>query len=106
MSLYPLEILYPLLLLFGLIFGSFAKGEEKGRSDIDILVVGNIPMRELTKLLSGLQKQINREINPHIYSMEVFISKMKKKDHFLLNVMKSIKKGIIGNIDELERIYR
>jgi predicted nucleotidyltransferase len=91
---------------YALIFGSFARGEEKGESDIDILVVGNISMRELTKLLSGIQEKINREINPHIYSKNDFVSKMKKKDHFLLNIMKSEKKKIIGNIDELERIHR
>lgn len=91
---------------YALIFGSFAKGEEKGHSDIDLIVIGNISMRELTKLLSGLQQKIYREINPHIYSKSDFVSKMKKKDHFLLNVMKSQKKHIIGNIDELERIHR
>ena len=91
---------------YALIFGSFAKGEEKGHSDIDLLIIGNISMRELTKLLSGLQEKIGRDINPHIYKKSEFISKVKNKDHFIMNIMKSPKKGVIGNMDELKRLCR
>ena len=91
---------------FAFIFGSFGKGEEKAQSDIDLLVIGDISMRELSKLLSGLQEKIGRDINPHIYRKTEFISKVKKKDHFILNIMKSPKKGVIGNMNELKGLCR
>jgi predicted nucleotidyltransferase len=58
------------------IFGSVAKGKERSHSDIDLVVVGSIGMRALTKLLSGLQEKLNREINPHIFTAEEFKKKV------------------------------
>lgn len=87
---------------YAFIFGSIAKGEEKAESDIDLLIIGEISMREISKLLFGLQEKIGRDINPHIYKKSEFVSKMKKRDHFILNIMKSPKKGVIGNMNELE----
>src|SRR4051794_11134884 len=36
------------------IFGSVAQAREQAHSDIDVLVVGDITLREVTRLLSGL----------------------------------------------------
>lgn len=43
-----------------------AKNKEKATSDIDIVVIGDLGMRTLTKLLSGFQEKLGREINPHV----------------------------------------
>ena len=82
------------------IFGSFAKGEEKSESDIDLIVIGSIGMRKLTKLLSGLQEQFGREINPHIFTCEEFKNRISTSDHFVSNVLSEDIKPVIGSIDE------
>lgn len=82
------------------IFGSFAKGKEKSESDIDLIVIGELGMRTLTKLLSGIQEKVGREINPHIYTNDEFVKKIKKKDHFVSSILKEEIKPIIGTIDE------
>ena len=82
------------------VFGSLASGKEKASSDVDIIVVGDLGMRKLSKLLSGLQESLGREINPHIFSREEFLKKIKRKDHFLTSVMKSDIKEIVGRIDD------
>ncbi len=82
------------------IFGSFARGEERSESDIDLLIVGDLGMRKVSKLLSGMQEQIGREINPHVYSPEEFIEKTINKDHFVTNITNSKIKPIIGDINE------
>ena len=82
------------------IFGSMVKGNEQARSDIDLMVIGSIRMRALTTLLSGLQQKIGREINPHIYSKKEFLKRISAGDHFVVSVLKSEIKELIGNIDE------
>ena len=82
------------------IFGSVAKGKEKSQSDIDLVVVGSIGMRGLTKLLSGLQEKLNREINPHIFTAEEFKKRIAENDHFLTSILKEQLKVIKGRIDE------
>lgn len=61
------------------IFGSFARGEEKSHSDIDLIVIGDVGLRALSGKLKSLTDQIEREINPHIYSVKTWKEKLKKK---------------------------
>ena len=82
------------------IFGSVAKDTEKASSDIDLVVIGDIGMRGLSKLLSGMQESVGREINPHVFTEIEFKSRIKKKDHFVLSIMKEKIKPIVGTIND------
>lgn len=82
------------------LFGSMAKNKEVASSDIDLIVIGDLGMRTLTKLLSGLQEKLGREINPHIFTLDEFKKRMKSKDHFVLSVLKEEIKPILGDINE------
>ena len=82
------------------VFGSFAKGEEAADSDIDLMVVGSVGLRDITKLLVNTQEKILREINPHVYSPDEFIKKYKENDHFISQVAGGPKLFIIGSEDE------
>lgn len=82
------------------IFGSFASGKEKAQSDIDLVIIGDLGMRRVSKLLSGLEERIGREINPHIFSEEEFKERIRSRDHFISSVMDHRVKVLIGNIDE------
>ena len=84
------------------VFGSFAKGEESADSDIDLMVIGNLGLRDITRLLSDTQGKILREINPHVYSLDEFIKKYKKNDHFVSQVVEGPQIFIIGSEDELK----
>ena len=86
------------------IFGSIAEHKEKGHSDIDLFIIGEISLRELVKLLSPLQKSIGREINPHIYSLKELKERIKKNDHFITSVIKTKKTLLRGSLDDIERI--
>jgi predicted nucleotidyltransferase len=82
------------------IFGSMAKDKESSESDLDLVVVGEIRMRALTKLLSGVQETIGREINPHIFSKNEITTRLKKKDHFVSSILRKETKNVIGSIDD------
>jgi predicted nucleotidyltransferase len=79
------------------IFGSFAKGEEKSHSDIDLIVIGSVGLRTLSSKFKDLTEQTEREINPHIYSKKSWAEKIQKKDHFIQNVMNEKKIFLVGD---------
>jgi predicted nucleotidyltransferase len=86
------------------VFGSIAKGEEKAESDVDLMVIGDLGLRHLTKLLSGVSEKIGREINPHVLAENEFQKRIESKEHFIANVLKSPKIFIIGSDSDLKAL--
>lgn len=86
------------------VFGSVARREEKATSDIDLLVVGGIGLRKLSAIVRPIGREIEREINPHVLSRVEFVARLKKKDHFLLQVLDSKKTFLKGGEDELKNL--
>jgi predicted nucleotidyltransferase len=86
------------------IFGSVASGKAKPGSDLDLYVVGDLGLRKLTKLLSGLSERIGRVINPHVISVQELSRKVGGKDHFISNLMESQKIFLIGDENEFKRM--
>ena len=84
------------------VFGSVAAGEEKSGSDVDLMVIGNFGLRELSGLLSGIEEKIGREVNPHVLQEAEFRRRIRSKEHFVSNVMESKKFFIIGSQNDLE----
>lgn len=61
------------------LYGSSSRGEDTGKSDIDLLVIGNIKRNEIIDLIDGLSKKINKKINFNIFR-SIEWSMMQKKD--------------------------
>jgi predicted nucleotidyltransferase len=87
-----------------LVYGSIARGEEKQRSDIDILIVGDMTFSEIVKKLSGVHDTLGRDVNPTVYSIDEFQRKVKEKHYFLNEVLSGEKIFVIGNENELKRL--
>ena len=88
------------------IYGSYAKGEESLLSDIDLMVIGDISSKELSSILSKPKKELMREINYAVFSLNEFINKAMQKDHFINSVLKDKKIYIIGSEDEFKRLIK
>ncbi len=88
------------------VFGSIARGEENSASDVDLLVIGKLGLRELSRLLSGIEEKIGREVNPHVLDPEAFRKRVRAKEHFISSVILSPKIFIRGSNDELERLVK
>lgn len=86
------------------IFGSVAQSREQAHSDIDLLVIGEITLRELTKLLSGLSDEVGREINPKVLSLQEFRRRKRADDSFLNRVLGAPRIFVIGDEHELARL--
>jgi predicted nucleotidyltransferase len=87
---------------YAFIYGSYAKGEEKADSDVDLLIIGDVDMDRLDSNLGKLEKTLGREINYVLYSMEEFKSKKKAKDGFLMDVLRGKKIMLVGAENGLE----
>ena len=86
------------------IYGSFAKGEEHARSDIDIMIVGEAPDRNVGRAISAAEKKLKRTVNYSLYERKEVKARFKKKDNFVTTVFKEPRITILGpNNDELFR---
>ena len=83
------------------VFGSFAHSREQAHSDIDLLVIGRVTLRQLSKLLAGVAEKVGREINPKVFTPEEFHRRKRTSDHFLRNVLSEPRIFIIGDEHEL-----
>lgn len=88
------------------VFGSLASNRDKAHSDVDLMVVGSVSLRQLGKLLSGVAARLGREINPHVMSPEEFGRRKKNRDHFLTTVLTSTRIFVVGTEYELEAMGR
>jgi len=88
------------------VFGSIARGDEKAGSDVDLMVIGQLGLRDLSRLLSGIEEKIGREVNPHVLHQEEFKKRVRAREHFVSSVMETPKIFIIGSQRELEAMGR
>lgn len=86
------------------VFGSMAETRQKSASDVDVLAVGDVGFREIVAALADAQAQLEREVNPTVYSSEEFLAKLSAGHHFLASVMKKEKIFLIGDQRELEKL--
>ncbi|MEK6299350.1 MAG: toxin-antitoxin system toxin subunit [Acidobacteriota bacterium] len=84
------------------VFGSVASATEKAHSDVDLMVIGTISLRQLGKRLSGIAAKIGREINPHVLTSEEFARRVEVHDHFITSVLTTPRLFVIGSEHELK----
>lgn len=88
------------------VFGSIARSNGKAGSDVDLMVIGTISLRQLGKLLSGVAAKLGREVNPHVLSPEEFVKRRKSREHFMTTVLGEPRLFVIGSEDELKAMGR
>ena len=83
------QALQPLLpaIDFATLFGSFAKGSDQARSDIDLMVVGRVSLAELSESVGVVEERIAREVNVRLYDPAEFRQRYRKRDRFLRGVI-------------------
>lgn len=91
-------------LLAAFIFGSVARQGDTSRSDVDLFVLGNVRMKDVAPLLTGLQNRIGREINPVVYTPDEYQRRLREGNHFLQSLQNEPKIFLIGSDDELRRL--
>jgi predicted nucleotidyltransferase len=98
------EALKPLSdrIALALVYGSVAKGDDRGASDIDLLVVArDVTLGQLFSLLAPAEKALGRRISPTLYTPDEFRRRRHTRNAFLENVMRGKTLPLIGSVDDL-----
>jgi len=95
------SILDDIVLAF--IYGSIAKAEDTGKSDVDLFVVTDkLAYSEVMELLFEAEQQLGRAINPTLYGIDELKGKAQQKNAFVIRVLAQPKIWI----KEDEDVYR
>jgi predicted nucleotidyltransferase len=86
------------------VYGSMAQGTADARSDVDVLVVTDGAVRDVSGALLSAQKRLGREISPTVYSLVEFKQKLRAKHHFLSRVLQEPRIMLIGDVDDIARV--
>lgn len=81
------------------IYGSFAEGKENNSSDIDLFLIGSPDEDSLMGKIDSLEKRLGREINYNVYPEKEFKEKIRRKDGFIINLVKRPKIFLKGSLD-------
>ena len=87
-----------------LIFGSLARGEENAHSDVDLFIVGDNAFGDTIKALYSVQEQLQREINPVIYTAAEFTRRLSAQEPFIGNLLANPKLFVIGTENDLGKL--
>ena len=91
---------------FAFVFGSVAALIETAESDVDLMVIGRIGLRELAPRLRSAVGRIGREINAHTFSRSEFKARVESGDHFISGVLAKPKLFIVGVENEFGNLAR
>lgn len=86
-----------------LLYGSFARQEEKGESDVDLMVIADGKLEKLYSSLSTLERKFSREINVTAYSPQEFKKKINSADSFIKNVLRQPHRILKGDLREFQK---
>ena len=86
------------------VFGSVARGEERATSDVDLMVIGNVGLSQLSPALRKTEERLGREVNVTNYSVDEFRKKVAENDHFLATVLKGSLQFVKGEQRDLDEV--
>jgi len=84
------------------VFGSIAKKTAIAESDVDVLIVGDVKMKDVLARIGKATAVLHRDINPIIYTPDEFKARLREKNHFLSAVMTSEKIFVVGDVDAIQ----
>jgi predicted nucleotidyltransferase len=78
------------------VYGSHARGEERVDSDVDLMMVGSVSLRELSSSLREAGRSLRRTINPTLYTAEAYKKELKVRDSFVSRVHHGPRLDLVG----------
>lgn len=78
------------------VYGSHARGEERADSDVDLMIVGLVSLRELSSALREAGRSLRRTINPTLYTPGAYRKELKARDSFVSRVHHGPRLDLVG----------
>lgn len=86
--------------MFVMFSARFVRGKNPRQGEVDILVIGDIVLPELTSLIKEEEKHRGREINYAVFTNEEFEFRKTRRDPFIMDVLYGSRVMVIGSEDE------
>jgi predicted nucleotidyltransferase len=86
------------------VFGSVARLEQVRDSDLDLMVVGDVRLKDLAAALHTPEQTLARTVNPVLFAPEKFREQYREGNPFLLDVVRKEKIFLKGSSDELTEL--
>jgi predicted nucleotidyltransferase len=86
------------------VYGSVARQKERANSDVDLMILGNATFSDVVLALGPAQRVLGREINPTVFPVSEFRSKLAARNHFLHSVMREKRLFVLGTEHELAKL--
>jgi len=89
-------------LKFVMMSGRYLRGlPRRSSTDVDVLIVGNVVLPELTQLVKAEEVRRERELNYTVMSDEEFSFRKRRRDPFVISILGGSRVMIIGDEEEL-----
>lgn len=83
--------------------GKFIRKMETTQNDVDLLIVGNVIIPQLSAMVKKTEEEVGREINYTVMSEEEFQFRKQRGDPFISDILKRSRVMIIGDEEEMIR---
>ena len=85
------------------VYGSVAKGSDKTRSDIDLMVISDsLRYTDLFEALQKAEATLSRTVNPTVLKHAEWRAKRSRKDSFVARIASQPKLFVVGSNDDLD----
>jgi predicted nucleotidyltransferase/transcriptional regulator with XRE-family HTH domain len=92
------------LIKIAFVYGSVARLEQIQASDIDLMILGDIRLKDLAAALHPAEQILGRTVNPVLFSTDKFRDQFREGNPFLLDVVRKEKIFLKGSRDELTEL--
>lgn len=87
------------------IHGSFAKRTKIGpRSDVDVLILGDIDVNAVKKRLRDVERRVGREVDLLTYTKDEFASLARSGNSFARGILRGPLTPVVGTVKDLRKV--
>jgi predicted nucleotidyltransferase len=88
------------------VYGSVARGDQTTSSDVDLMLLGDVSLREVIPAIRAAEARLGREVNSSLFPVSEFRSGLRRRSSFLKRVMAGPRLYLKGDDRELARLAR
>jgi len=78
------------------VYGSHARGEEEEESDVDLMIVGDVSLREISSAVRDAGRALRRVVNPTLYSPADYAKECATANSFVERVATGLRIDVLG----------
>lgn len=85
---------------FVMFSGKFVRRKPPSQGEVDILIIGDVVLAEVSDLIKEEEKLLGREINYAVFPREEFEFRKQRRDPFIMDVLYGTRIMVIGEEDD------